>query len=1050
MPALAKLTRPKLHQVVPRERLFERLDRCRERPLVWVAGPPGAGKTALVASYVDARRLGGLWYQVDDGDRELDTFFHYLSEAAATRRKLPPLPRLRAEHAADLPGFTRVYFRQLFARLKAPSLLVFDNYHELAFDSPLHALLDTVAREVPQGIAVLVISRTDPPPPCAALRAQERLALLDWDELRLTFEETRQVAAGRHALDEAALRRAHEQAGGWLVGLTLSLEQRRSLGRDSDPGQGAHDVLFNYFAGQIFGALPASTREVLMQCALLPRITAAEGAKLSGDPHAGALLDGLYKRRLFVDRRGEAYQFHDLFRAFLLQEFNQAYAPEAARTRRSQAARILQQSGQTEAAFGLACAIPDWELAGALLLQCAALLFEQGRGRTLHHYVQALPAERVEAQPWLCLWRAVALSAQTPALARDEFVRLFERLRDSEDHAVRLLCCSGVVVTHYLEFDDFAPLDRWIDELQPLLAARIPLPAPTPELRVNTALLFALSFRRPDPVLLADAIVRVHALMRADVSVNARLDAAAQLLSHHCNCADYDQAAQLVGLVTPWLDDPELGPIFRALWTMQLGRYEINRGELERGLAQFEEALRITRDNALSVPVLSAFCCVGLAYGSLVLGDLAGADAAHERMLALAGPTRRIVRTLDTGLRGLIASLRGDVVDALALAHRQLDLAEGAGVPWHLFRSRLQLAFALADAGQDPKPVLDLAREQVRATAYAASEYNADFAEAYAALRRGDTAAIAAPLTRGLERSRGDSGLFFLRLEGRVLPPLLAHALEHGIDADYAARLVRRLHLAPPREDAPNWPWPIEVRLLGKLDLRIGGAAATFSRKLPKKTLALLKALVALGAGSVSEQRLIDTFWGDEEGDVAARSLDATVLRLRNLLGDAAAIVQQGGKIRLDRERVWVDVFAFERALADAQDADARRLPEAIAHYQRALDLYRGNFLGDDEGESWPVAARERLRGRFIHALVACGQKLEQTGAFEAAIAAYQRGLDADAVIEPFYQGLMRCYQQLQRHSEAIGAYRRLKQVLSVTLGLAPSAVTEKLYQSLR
>jgi DNA-binding SARP family transcriptional activator len=63
---------------------------------------------------------------------------------------------------------------------------------------------------------------------------------------------------------------------------------------------------------------------------------------------------------------------------------------------------------------------------------------------------------------------------------------------------------------------------------------------------------------------------------------------------------------------------------------------------------------------------------------------------------------------------------------------------------------------------------------------------------------------------------------------------------------------------------------------------------------------------------------------------------------------------------------------------------------------------------------------------------------------------AYLRGLDADAAVEAFYQGLMRCYQGLGRCSEGISAYLRLRQVLSVTLGLAPSSASERLYQALR
>jgi DNA-binding SARP family transcriptional activator len=44
----------------------------------------------------------------------------------------------------------------------------------------------------------------------------------------------------------------------------------------------------------------------------------------------------------------------------------------------------------------------------------------------------------------------------------------------------------------------------------------------------------------------------------------------------------------------------------------------------------------------------------------------------------------------------------------------------------------------------------------------------------------------------------------------------------------------------------------------------------------------------------------------------------------------------------------------------------------------------------------------------------------------------------------------MRCYHRLDRLPEAVSAYRRLKQTLSVLLGLPPSPGTERLYRSLR
>ena len=78
----AKTTRPSISGVLPRERLFNVLDEARQNPVVWIMGPPGSGKTTLAANYVETREIPSLWYQFDETDVDVASFFYHLECAA--------------------------------------------------------------------------------------------------------------------------------------------------------------------------------------------------------------------------------------------------------------------------------------------------------------------------------------------------------------------------------------------------------------------------------------------------------------------------------------------------------------------------------------------------------------------------------------------------------------------------------------------------------------------------------------------------------------------------------------------------------------------------------------------------------------------------------------------------------------------------------------------------------------------------------------------------------------------------------------------------------
>ena len=409
-PQLAKLTRPRLHKAVARERLFASLDEAHaQKSAICVVGPPGAGKTTLVASWLDARRVPGIWYQVDVGDADLSTFFYYLCEAARPfgRRGQRALPLLTPEYMHDIKGFGRRFFRDLFARLPAGTALALDNYQETADSPAFHQIVSDAVDEIPPGATLIVVSRRDPPDCYARLIANERVALLDWEDLKLTLDEARAIASLRAPVPEQALREMHVQNAGWAAGLTLMLESfRRNAEPEPLPLTG-RDAIFEYFAAQIFSRIDAGTQRFLVATAILPHVPVTLARELTGHPDSEKILDDLYRRHLFTHRRSASephYWYHALFRTFLQSQAESILgAGEVLRLGR-QAAALLEARGDFEHAITLYADAGEWESARRLIEKHAPSVLSLGRGQTLRDWIARLPAVLLESSPWLQFW----------------------------------------------------------------------------------------------------------------------------------------------------------------------------------------------------------------------------------------------------------------------------------------------------------------------------------------------------------------------------------------------------------------------------------------------------------------------------------------------------------------------------------------------------------------------------------------------------------------------------------------------------------------------
>lgn len=155
-------------------------------------------------------------------------------------------------------------------------------------------------------------------------------------------------------------------------------------------------------------------------------------------------------------------------------------------------------------------------------------------------------------------------------------------------------------------------------------------------------------------------------------------------------------------------------------------------------------------------------------------------------------------------------------------------------------------------------------------------------------------------------------------------------------------------------------------------------------------------------------------------------------------------------KLYLDEALMDVDVDRF-LALIDQGNRNERegQMTQALASYEKAIDLYRGDFLPEDLYIPWIETKRHELRDQFLELLLTTARLYEQRGSRSKAIARYQKALKADPLLEVACQRLMRLLSEQGKRNEALKVYERLKTALDHELDTRPDPLTDAIYQKI-
>jgi DNA-binding SARP family transcriptional activator len=242
----------------------------------------------------------------------------------------------------------------------------------------------------------------------------------------------------------------------------------------------------------------------------------------------------------------------------------------------------------------------------------------------------------------------------------------------------------------------------------------------------------------------------------------------------------------------------------------------------------------------------------------------------------------------------------------------------------------------------------------------------------------------------------------------------------------------------------PQWADGRTLRIFAlgpmRVETREGGIGGGWLEQRPGQ---LLRFLVTERHRIVPTEVIASAVWG-QTGRNAPNIVRHFVHALRERLepqrpkhAESSFVISRRGGYSLNGERVWIDVDEFEHEVRRGRTALAygnRAL--ALERFDRAVELYRDDFLADEPYAEWVFAERERLRalaGDTLRTLSAlCEQEPQRSASY----------LERLGGMEPFdndvHRELIAALLRLGRRSRAARHYHAFRRRVMGAFGDLP------------
>lgn len=1099
----SRIMPPRFPHILHRTRLTKILEQHQDKKLILILGAAAQGKSTLAVSWINTSKTPWAWINLGAEDADPVSLFYLLLQAL--EQALPTIdfsvllgyPSVAMGPREEIPLY-RDWARSLYNLLAAPVQLILDGLDQVLAESPAFRFLQVLLDEAPPGLHFILLSREMPSLNLQALRMRQEVFFLTGEELAFTLEEIKEfLKVRRLRLPALTVKQIHRLTEGWAGGLVLLCEGLERLPETSREKYLAGDIIekfkgdvFRYFAEQIFASLPQVTQEFLINSIILDVVDPDFIKDFLGVEQAREILDDLAKRNLFIQpiyekERGWLYRYHLLFREFLCAKFKNLMGEERQRAAYLRAGELSEQRDQRHEAvkyYLLAQAYPQ----AIVAIQKVGLdLLKLGRNAELSSWVQAIPPNLIEEDPWLLFFGY--MTRRFSGSPEDIFGllkarSLFEQRQDERGAILSLAYLAEAAVTR--GHPAIPPLCELLDQAETLLQS---LPA-APYLPEKAVLWFQMGFssflRGGNPREGFLASQQAYLLSRDLGDIPLQISALACAIGSLACLGEFARAEELVQQAEMLLAKCPHAEL-HAIFLCHLSHYYWYKGDLE-GMAEalLRAQEQIEKHGLTNLYPIVRFYDLSLKLNLGKIQEAAEIGSVLKHLTSIIG--NRWFHGITLMLLGATNYYQGEFLKAkelLVSAREILSLPESRA-EIHLTFIKIWLglvAYHLQENGEAEKGLKEAVDHSRRVGSFIFLK-EAFLALALLKWQQGNTKEAARHLRVGLSLARKHGHTLTIMVSREDLLKICTLALELGLEevwefvtlllatARFAdiigleldrlaknpnpkiAGKVREIQLVIHRARA----LPLRIKTLGRFHILKGGVLLGNPERYHSQLL--LKAIIAHGPAAIPADVLIEDLWPEAAPNVAEKNFKVGLHRLRKFLEPAmnrtfgsSYIHLRGNLISLDNELCEADADDFLNLAKQGEELERQgKAPEALALYHQALNLYGGDFLEEDVYLSWADRRRVKLRETYLDLLYRTAKLYEQRGFLTKAIDCYKMIICTDPVAEPAYQKLMLLYFQRGIRTAALRVYKECCKALRDGLGVQPDKVTTAIFLKIK